>query len=178
MMIRKQGRRGWVLITVLLTLMLISLLVASFYATSTDSASISRAMVGREIAMSHADTGLQEALRAMRSEQLDLLSAITGPCSSAEVDANSCAMTLSSPLVDHGASEDLGENGGLQYEYVIYRRLNASDPGQPANRLVVRSIGYYGYSMTSANLITSVVEAEVDVGRGSRFECVGGYECQ
>lgn len=165
------------MITVLLTLMLISLLVASFFATSTDSAAISRVIVGQEIAMSHADIGLQEALRAMRSEQINLL-AITGPCSSADVDANSCATTVSSPLVDHGAAEDLGGNGGLQYEYVIYRRPNVGDPGQPMNRLVVRSTGYYGYSRTSANLITSIVEAEVDVGKGSRFKCVGGYECQ
>lgn len=165
------------MITVMLALMLISLLVASFYATSTDSASVSRVIVGQEIAMSHADIGLQEALRAMRSQQLNLLVS-TAPCSSAEVDAESCEPVFALPLVDHGAAEDLGGNGGLQYKYVIYRRPNVGDPGQPENRLVVRSTGYYGYSMTSANLITSVVEAEVDVGRGSRFQCVGGYECQ
>lgn len=165
------------MITVMLALMLISLLVASFFATSTDSAAISRVIVGQEIAMSHADIGLQEALRAMRSQQIGP-SVIAGPCSSADVDANNCRPAPTPLLVDHGAAKELGENGGLQYEYLIYRRPNVGDPGQPTNRLVVRSTGYYGYSKTSANLITSIVEAEVDVGSGSRFQCVGGYECQ
>jgi hypothetical protein len=174
---RRTQPRGWVMIMVLLVLLVMSILVAGFYAMSFDSAGMSRIIVAQQVAMSHADTGLQDGLRAMRALQLDT-SVLTTQCTSAEVDSNACATIISSTLGDNGSGADLSANGGLQYQYFVYRKPTADDPGQPSNRFVVRSVGYYGYLQTANNLVTSVVEAEIDIGSGTNYKCTGGYECQ
>lgn len=176
-MSRRNQPRGWVMLMVLLVLMMTSILVAGFYTMSSDASGMSRTVVGQQVAMSHADTGLQEGLRAMRAQQIDL-SGITAQCTAAQVDADACTSRYLSPRVDNGSSLDLTANGGLQYEYIIYQKPTASDPGQPSNRFVVRSVGYYGFTLTSNNLSTSIVEAEIDIGRATAFKCLGGYECQ
>jgi len=172
-----RGPRGWVMMMVLLVLVMLSLLVTGFYVISTDAATMSRVMVHQQVAMSHADVGLQEGIRAVRSQQIDL-APITAFCTSAEVDANTCTAMVSIATVDNGGALDIGANGGLQYRWVIYRRPVTDDPGQPTNRFVIRSTGFAGYTLNSTNLVTSIVEAEVDVGRGTHFVCTGGYECQ
>ena len=115
----------------------------------------------------------------MRALQIDP-SVITGQCTAAQVDADTCPITSRylSPRVDNGSTLDLTANGGLQYEYIIYQKPTASDPGQPNNRYVVRSVGFYGFTTTSSTSTRSIVEAEVDIGHATTFRCLGGYECQ
>ena len=69
--------------------------------------------------------------------------------------------------------------GGLRYRYIIYRRGN--DPGLPLNRYTVRGIGYYGTTRDSPNFMSTIIEAEIDVGLnnnpvGGLVGCTG-YEC-
>jgi Tfp pilus assembly protein PilX len=162
---RRAHPRGWVMIMVLLVLLVMSILVAGFYMVSSDSAGLARIVVGQQVAMSHADTGLQDGLRAVRAAQIPL--GTLTPCSQADVDAITCATAYITPIGDNGSSTDLTANGGLQYQYMVYTKSNATDPGMPSNRFFIRSIGYYGYKTTSNSLITSIVEVEVDSGTAS-----------
>jgi Tfp pilus assembly protein PilX len=173
---RSRRSGGWVMIFVLAMLLLLSLLVAGFFAQSQDAVAMTRVSMGQQVAMSHAEYGAQEAVRALRAMQVNT-STIAQACTDADVAANTCPAVILSSLIDNGKTKELGATGGLQYQYVIYRRASM-DTAQPPNRYVVRSTGYYGYTMTSNALVTSIIEVEVDVGKGTNYACTGGYECQ
>lgn len=182
---RRRRSGGWVLAAVLAVLLLLSLLVAGFYAQSQDATVMTRVSMGQQLAMSHAEFGVQEAVRGMRAQQVPT-GLITTTCTDAEVVDGTCPLggTIVSALVDNGPAQPLSTMGGLQYQYVVYRRTT-TDAAQPPNRFVVRSTGFYGYSLPppaaplgSAALVTSILEVEVDVGNGSEYQCTGGYECQ
>jgi type II secretory pathway pseudopilin PulG len=165
------------MLAVLIVLAVLSAVAAAFFVQASDAVSFQGVSVARLVAENRAETGLQEAIRALRSGQLDL-SIVTGPCTDAEVDSLTCPALFTSPMVDNGSAQELNQGGGLQYQYFIYRRVNPGDIGVPPNRYVVRSVGYSGYTLTSVNMVNSMVEAEVDVGNDNAFHCVGGYECQ
>lgn len=170
------GPRGYILIVVMMLLLVLSFGAAAFFVQSHDLTVTTRSNYHQQIAVSHADQGLQEALRALRGLEMDVY-AIAGTCTDAEVSADTCAFLARSGILD-GGSADLGAGGGLMFEYIVYRRTT-TDPGYPPNRYVIRSNGYSGYTLTSPNLVTSAVEMELDVGRNTRFNCGGGgYECQ
>lgn len=173
----RRRQRGWVMIAVLMILLLLTLLTTGFYMQAEDATSLTRTTQAQQVAIAHAEHGLQEAIRMIRAAQVSTGS-ILGQCTDAEVAANTCPAGnfISSALVDNGGTADLASGGGLQYQFVIYKRPSG-DPGQPVNRVVVRSTGYHGYRLTAANLVTSIVEVEMDVGKGNKFECVGSYEC-
>lgn len=169
--------RGWVLIAVLIVLALLSALAAGFFVAAQDAGSINRMAVARMVAANNADFQLQDAIRGLRARQLDL-TPVVGTCTDAQVENMTCPGMLVSTLVDNGSTLELNEGGGLQGQYFIYRRIAPGDIGVPPNRYVVRAVGYSGYTLGSPNLVSSIVEAEVDVGEGNQFRCVGGYECQ
>ncbi len=161
MMKRPRRQGGWVLVMVLALLLLLSLLVAGFFAEAADSATMVRIDLGQQVAMSHAEAGLQDGIRSLRAAQVN--PAGLSSCLDSEVIAGTCASMIvvpSTPL-DNGTVNELTNQGGLQYQYVIYRRPN--DIGN-TNRFVIRSTGFYGYTTTANNLVTSIVEAEFDVG--------------
>jgi Tfp pilus assembly protein PilX len=168
---RRQG--GWVLVLVLSVLLLLSMLVAAFFAEAQDGSMMTRLDTAQQIATSHADLGMQEAIRLLRAAQTGTLPAVS--CLDSDVAMGTCTTATIIPAggpIDNGSTNELSNQGGLQYQYVIYRRAT-SDPQQPSNRYVVRATGYYGYTLTSNNLITSVLEAEFDVpnGKGSDVGC-------
>lgn len=180
---RNRRRGGWVLVAVLVVLALLSALAASFFVQATETGGLSKVNLGHTVAMSHSDYGLQDALRALRSSQIDV-SGILTECTGQQVESGGCVGAVSYPSLggplNNGNTLTLDEGGGLQYQYFIYRAPGTSvgDNGVPSNRYVIRSVGYYGYNTTSANLITSVAEMEVDIGGNTKYHCVGGYECQ
>ncbi len=174
--VRRRRQGGWVLIMVLAALLLLSLLVAGFFAQAQDAAAMTRVNLGQQLAMSHAEFGAQEAIRALRSQQIPV-TGLTSTCSDAQILTDTCGAVIKSPLYDNGTLNSLGNMGGLQFQYWIYKR-DSTDPAQPPNRYMVRSTGYYGYRLTSNALVTSIVEVEVDVGKANNYQCTGGYECQ
>jgi hypothetical protein len=183
--IRRQRSGGWVLAAVLAVLLLLSLLVAGFYAQSQDATAMTRVSMGQQLALSHAEFGVQEAVRGLRAQQVPT-GLITTTCTDAEVAGGTCPAggSIVSDLVDNGPAQPLSTMGGLQYQYVVYRRTT-TDAAQPPNRFVVRSTGFYGYcnappctALDAAASVTTILEVEVDVGNGSAYECTGGYECQ
>jgi type II secretory pathway pseudopilin PulG len=169
--------RGWVLIAVLAVLAVLSALTAGFFVAAQDSGTLNRLAVARMVAAKNADFQLQEAIRQMRSRQIDL-TPVVGICTDAQVEDGTCPGMFVSPLVDNGSSLRLTEGGGLQGQFFIYRRVAPGDIGVPPNRYVVRAVGYAGYTLNSPNLVSSIVEAEVDVGERTQFRCIGSYECQ
>jgi type II secretory pathway pseudopilin PulG len=173
---RRRHPRGWVLIAVLAVLLLLSLLVAGFFAQSQDAAAMTRVNMGQQLAMSHAEFAVQEAVRALRSQQIPV-TGLAGTCTDTEIIDNTCPNVIASPLVDNGSGSDLGTMGGLQYQYIVYKRFT-TDPAQPPNRYMVRATGYYGYTLTSNSLVTSIIEVEVDVGKGNNRCTSADYECQ
>ena len=174
---RRRGQRGWVMLVVMLVLLVISIIVAAFFLQASDAAAMGRILTSQQVAVSHAEFGLQDGIRALRAQQIPV-TGMASACTDAEVDANICGSAIISPLVDNGQVRPLNDEGGLQYQYLVYKRPSISDPGQPPNRYVIRATGYYGYSLVSPNLVTSVVEAEIDLGKDNKFKCTGGYECQ
>jgi hypothetical protein len=184
---RRRRSRGWVLLAVLAVLALLSALVAGFMLEARESEASNRVAVSRLLAASNAELTLNEALRALRSQQVSL-APVTGACTDIQVEQGTCGTIVISNIIDRGNALDLHQGGGLQGRYFVYRRVEGGDLGVPLNRYVVRAVGYSGYAppgsttdeqlLSSPNLMTSVVEAEVDLGRGTAFRCVGGYECQ
>jgi Tfp pilus assembly protein PilX len=173
---RRRRPQGWVLVAVLAVLLLLSLLVAGFFAQAQDAAAMTRVNMGQQLAMSHAEFAVQEAIRALRSQQIPV-TGLAGTCTDIEIADNTCPNTLPSPLVDNGSASELGNMGGLQYQYIVYKRFS-TDAAQPPNRYMVRATGYYGYRLTSSNLVTSIIEVEVDVGKGNNHCTSADYECQ
>lgn len=176
-LIRGRRQRGWVLIAVLAMLLVMSLMVAGFFAQSQDAAAITRVSAAQHVAVSHAEAGIQEAVRAVRAQQVNTSTIITS-CTDSDIINSTCPSLILSDLVDNGTTNALDDRGGLQYQYVIYKRDSTNDPAQPTNRYVIRSTGYYGYTLNSNAMVTSILEVEVDVGKGSKYQCTGGYECQ
>lgn len=172
----RRGRRGWVLIAVLAVLALLSALAAAFFVQAQNAGAGNRIGMARLAAANRADLQLQTAIRGLRARDLDL-GIVAGDCTDAQVTDGTCPSMFISALGDNGTALDLAAGGGLQGQFFIYRRAVVDD-GRPANRYVVRAVGYSGYTLDSPNLVTSMVEAEVDVGSGTGFKCVGGYECQ
>lgn len=176
---RARAQRGWVMITVLMILLVLTLVVSGFYMQAEDSTSINRMNQGQKFAVAHAEQGLQEGVRMVRAAQVSIP---LGTCLDAEIAAGTCppGNFVASPLVNNGNALELAAGGGLQYQFFIYKRTNVGDVGVPTsvNRVVIRSNGFYGYTLNSPNLVTSILEVEMDVGRGNNFQCVNSYECQ
>lgn len=165
------------MLAVLVALFLISILVAGFYLQARDSSSFATVSVAQKIASANADMGLQEAIREVRGAQIP--TGAIAPCTQAEVDTNTCAGAFVSPVIQGPAGVDLANGGGLQYQFMVYR-LDLFDPlagGGSSGRYIIRSTGFYGQSLTAPGLVTSIVEAEVQMNTGSSFTCTGSYEC-
>lgn len=164
------------MLAVLLAILLISILVASFYLQTRDSSSFASVSVAQKIASANADMGLQEGIRRVRAAQLPV-GGIT-PCTQAEVDTNTCAGAFVSPLVTGPAGVDLANGGGLRYQFIVYL-IDLGDPlaGGASKRYIVRSTGYFGQNLNAPGLVTSIVEAEVQMNSGFSYTCVGSYEC-
>lgn len=179
---RRRRRGGWVMLAVLMVVFVITLMASAFFIQAREAASQNLMGGAVAVAATNADLGLKEAVRALRTRTLDVMGLqAVAPCSEASVANATCPNVVASLLIDNGNTADLGAGGGLQYQYFVYRRARADgteDPGQSRNRFTIRSVGYHGYTTNSANLITSIVEAEIDIGSQNGFQCVGGYECQ
>lgn len=162
------------MVAVLVALLLLTVLASGFFLQARDSSTLSNISATQTIALNNADLGMQEAVRRVRAAQIPPVAVLT--CTTADVDNGLCTGTYTiGPIV--GTGTDLLNGGGLQYQFIVYRRPQATDPNLPANRYVVRVTGYFGTNINSENLVTSVLEAEVDMGVGFKTNCVGGYEC-
>ncbi len=164
------------MLAVLVALLLISILVASFYLQTRDSTSFATVSVAQKIASANADMGLQEGIRRVRGAQVPVGG--ISPCTQAEVDTNTCAGAFVGPMISGPANVDLANGGGLRYQFIVYL-IDLGDPlaGGTSRRYVIRSTGFYGQNLNAPGLVTSIVEAEVQMNSGFSFNCVGSYEC-
>lgn len=170
-----RNRRGVAMLGVLVALLLLSILGTGFFIQARDSATLSDLSMAQTIALNNAEMGMQEAVRRIRAAQIAPVTVMT--CTSADVDANACVGTFTVGPVSGPAGANLLNGGGLLYTFLVYRRPATADPGLPPNRYVVRVTGFFGPDINSESLVTSILEAEVDMGTGFRTACVGGYEC-
>jgi hypothetical protein len=178
MKIAARHRRGMALLAVLGALLVVSVLASSFFLRARDASSLNAVVMAQAVASANAELGMQDAIRRVRAMQVD--PATVGTCTTAEVNANTCTAAFSSGMVSRtSANPDLLNGDGLIYQFIVYQRPGFADPAQPGNRYVVRATGYYGFSLNSPNLVTSILESEVDIGRGggTSTRCVGGYDC-
>lgn len=167
--------RGVAMLAVLVALLLMSLLVGAFFLQSRDSSSLTYVSLAQTVASSNAELGLNEAIRRVRATQID--PTLVNACSQAEVDTNAC-VTLNSGVVSGPAASDLSNGGGVLYQFIVYRRAEPDMAiGAKDNRFVIRSTGFFGQTLTAPGLVTSILEAEVEIGQGNSFECTTGYEC-
>ncbi len=177
-------RRGVTMLFVVLVLALLTLMVAAYFSQASDHVLTAKSVAGQQVALSNAQRGLGEAVRQIRSGVISL--PVTGlpfcPTPQVDLDPYACPPTTRMPdtaplpIINNGAGSELNQGGGLAYRFVVFRR---PDVGAPANRYRIRVTGYYGYNENSANLITSELEAEIDVGGGTQFRCDenSGYGC-
>ena len=165
-------QRGFVLVTTMFTLLALTLVVTGYYSQTSASLQTSKVIAGSHVALSNARLGLQMGILAMRQRAFDA-STITVPCTTTanlnDPGLTACipsvgmnAVGFRSVLVDNGGANSNLNSGGLQYEYVVYLPPNA-----PPDRYIVRGIGYFGSTLTSRGLLSSVLEAEIDLGRGT-----------
>lgn len=174
---RLKARRGVAMLAVLIALLLLTTLASGFFLQARDSGSLNDISMAQSIAVTNAEMGMQEAVRRVRSAQID--PALVVQCTVAQVDNNTCA-TLSSGVVV-GPNTNPLTGGGLLYDFIVYRRAEADPSIAVAGatvRYVVRATGYYGRALDSSSLVTSVLEAEVEMGAGNTTSCQGrGYGC-
>ena len=156
------------MLAVLGLLLFISLVVAGLYLQSEEHLMTTQSVASQQMAMQRAEEGLQVALQGIRAGLIPIAS-VTQPCS--EIYARNCGVVtnlvdparFSVAPVDRGTTLELREGGGLQYEYHIIKRPTL---GNPIFRYLVQAVGFYGYN-NSRNMVTSIVEADVDVGNGT-----------
>jgi len=161
--LRRRRQGGWILLSVLGILLLLLLIVAGLYTASESQLITTKAVAGQQLAVQRAEQGLQVAMGEIRGGSL-LIQTSMNYCNAPL--ASDCPPTdrISIAPVNNGNTAELRDNGGLQYEYHIVRR---QQPGAPITRFVIQSVGFYGYA-GSRNLITAVVEADVDLGFGNQ----------
>jgi Tfp pilus assembly protein PilX len=183
--------RGFVLIFVMLMLLLLTLMVASVYEQAQDLRASSMSTAFNDVSASNAEFGLQEGIRAVRAGEL-LVSGLSGTsCIGGDNYRVDCmpgtylepvlpAVTDGGlPIVDNGAVDPDGgkwsplEGGGLRYNYVVFH--SASVLNQPLNRYTVRATGYAGATLGSQSMVSTVLEAEIEVGSNG-FVC-HSYDC-
>jgi hypothetical protein len=179
---RRQG--GWTLLMVLFILLALSFMVGAYYTQTEDHLFTGQAVGAHAIATARAEEGAQQAVALMRSGTINV-NAITATCNdTASNPLTSCNTagigimlnpTTGAPL-DNGHALSARQGGGLQYNYVIYKPQLT---GATTNLYRVRSIGYYGYSLTSPNLFSSELEVTVEVGTTTTPPCSnpGDYGC-
>lgn len=170
----RRAPRGVAMLAVLVALLLLSILASGFFLQARDSSTLSNISMTQGIALTNAELGMQEAIRRIRAAQID--PAGIGTCTTAQVDANACPTAFNSGIIS-GPTTNPMAGGGILYQFIVYQRPPFVDPGQPTNRYVVRATGFFGQNINSPALVTSILEAEVDMGRGTRTTCTGGYEC-
>ena len=166
---RTRRQRGWILLVVLAMLLMLSLIVTGLFVQSSEHLMTTRSVSGQQVAVQRAEEGLQVAMQAIRGREITM-SSTTNYCNEQLAADCPAGDRYSIPPVNKGSALDLREGGGLQYEYHIIRR---QQPGVPVTRFVIQSVGYYGYQ-GSKNMITAVVEADVDMGTGSGGLVGGG----
>lgn len=162
------------MLAVLVALLLVSILAGGFFLQARDAGSFAASSMAQTVAATNAEMGLNEAIRRVRSAQLP--TAGIGTCTQNEVDTNTCLAGFLSPMVAGPTAADLMNGGGLRYQYLVYKR-DGTDPGADPDRYVVRSTGFFGQNLNAPALVTSIVEAEVQIGKGNNFTCTGSYEC-
>lgn len=181
---QRASPRGYVLAFVLFTLLILTVLIAAMYQESTEIRESSMSSTFSQVAAVNAERGLQEAIRAMRSGAI-VVTGINGTCIGGPNYRTDCAggtyVELGggpSPdggylIVNNGNAYTPWEGGGLQYYYVIFKSPIVN---QPQARYTVQVTGYAGMSETAASLVTSVIEAEIEVGTDT-FQCNNAYDC-
>lgn len=164
------------MLAALVALLLLSALAAGFFLQARESGGLNNISTSQSIALSNAELGMQEAIRRIRAAQIDPV--LVGTCTTAEVDTGACLAAFNSGTT-MGPTADPLAGGGMLYQYIVYQRPGWLDPGQPSNRYVVRVTGFFGQNAAALNVVTSILEAEVDMGRGNQTQCNGlnGYEC-
>ena len=183
----KRTPRGYVMIFVLLILLVLTMVVASLYAQGAELRSANQTLAMQQIAEMNADRGVQQAIQDLRSGNLNL-TLIYNTCTPGNDHRNNCPAGYlempASPNPDGGipiltnactgsSACNPAEGAGLQYTYFVYRSAN---PSTPVNRYTIQATGYAGMSETALNLVTAVVEVEIEQGALS-FQCVNSYEC-
>jgi hypothetical protein len=184
---RPAAPRGYVLLFVLMILLVLSLVVASLYAQSEELRASNLTASFQQIAAVNADRGVQAAIQAVRNGTLSVPS---GTCTPGEAYRTDCPglgagyAEYGVPTSDGGIFIEPGsacsgagctptEGSGLQYSYFVYR---SAAPSNPLNRYTIRATGYAGMSEQALNLVTSVVEVEIELG-SLKFQCTNSYEC-
>lgn len=173
-------QHGYVLIFVMLSLLLMSVIVATVYSQSTQLRSSSRSLMNEQVATVNAERGLQEAFRAIRNLDIPVTN-IVGSCSGGVSYTTDClpgsyletfGLADGGVILDNGTNKSASEGGGLQFSYVIY--VAPENVGRAV--YTVQATGYAGTSVTAVNTVTAVVEGEILVGTAG-FKCVNSYDC-
>ncbi|MCU0696318.1 MAG: hypothetical protein MUC96_07310 [Myxococcaceae bacterium] len=175
---RRRQTRGMAMLAALACLLLVSVLAAGLFLQTRDAGTLNSVTTAQTVAALNAEMGLQEAIRRVRAAQINTL-AFTGTCTAAEVEANTCTSLFTvGPVI--GPNDNPLQGGGLLYQFVVYRPTPAPEDlellARP-NRYVVRSTGFFGQNVNAVGLVTSIVEAEVEIGNATSVPCVGGYDC-
>jgi Tfp pilus assembly protein PilX len=161
--------RGWIMLAVLGLLLLVTMIATGLYTQSEQHLFTTKAMAAQQVAVQRAEQGFQIALQGVRASTIPVTS-ITQFCNTTL--AQDCPTTARYTIlpVDNGTVLGLSQGGGLQYQYYIIRR---NLPGTPVNRYVIQSVGFYGFSGTP-NIVSSIVEGDVDVGTSNPGGLSGG----
>jgi hypothetical protein len=167
------------MLVVMLLLLALSLSVTAYYTESEDFLFTGQSVTAYNIAALRAEQGAQEALAQIRSGVLNPATVIKGticnpiPPQDPWTACNLPPMGILNPPVDNGPTIPLQENGGLQYQWIVFHPFGT---GIPVNLYAIRSRGYYGYNLNSNNLFVSEVEITVQIGSSGAAKCTN-YDC-
>ena len=176
---RNRRQRGWILLAVLVVLLGLALAVTAFYTQSEAFAVTGTQMSAYQVAASRAELGAQAALASIRQSMVNVETLLDCGDPDPMIQCTGVNQKIAVGPVDSGLAYALKEGGGLQYRYVIYKRPalpGIGVIGANLNRYTIRGEGFYGYTLTSQNLFTSVVEMDIEVGKSDTKTCQD-YEC-
>jgi len=173
--------KGYALIFTLMSLLAMTMIATSYVAQTSHSLVASKLMAGAMVSQANAQLGLQRGILMVRQNSFStngnsIVINSTDTCTPDVADyeiattANclnhvfchpgDCASSsVLAPVVT--SSNGTGIAGGMQYRIMVYK---SPALGTPLNRYIIRAIGYYGTSRTSPNFMSTVLEAEMDVG--------------
>lgn len=183
--------RGFVLIFVLLSLLMMTLMTTALYDQASALAASTRTMTASQIATAHAEEGLQQAVLLMRNNEALMASIAGTQCALTPADADCASLCgvnqcYSSPPngkpLDNGRFGDGGtplstaEGGGLQYKYTIYLNPAFNRSVKNVTTYTVQSIGYAGFAdsttgLPGPNVVSAVVSAEVQLPAAGKVTC-------
>jgi Tfp pilus assembly protein PilX len=165
--------QGYVLLMVLVVLLVLTLLVAGLYSASEDGRFTAQTMMAQRVAAARADQAAQLALASIRAGLVTGtgFTYCSGPPDGKLRTGNCAAGNYQSSGAVNGVtvtatnSNQYENGGGAQYQWWVYRALNAdgTEPAQAATVYNVYAEGYFGADSTQKNFNIAAVSAEITI---------------